>query len=50
MTTAAVRSVPAARHELLALLGRTPLAWITAELPGPHRGSGPSSKGSGWVA
>ncbi|MGW1719735.1 PLP-dependent cysteine synthase family protein [Streptomyces sp. NPDC002156] len=37
-TTAAVRSAPAARHELLALLGRTPLARITAELPGPHPG------------
>ncbi|MGW1835166.1 PLP-dependent cysteine synthase family protein [Streptomyces sp. NPDC002067] len=29
---------PAARPELLALLGRTPLVRITADLPGPHPG------------
>ena len=36
MTTTAVR--PLARPELLALLGRTPLVRVTADLPGPHAG------------
>ncbi|MFJ8822673.1 PLP-dependent cysteine synthase family protein [Streptomyces sp. NPDC102467] len=36
--TTAVRSGPVARPELLELLGRTPLARITADLPAPHPG------------
>ncbi|KDN77555.1 pyridoxal-5'-phosphate-dependent protein subunit beta [Streptomyces olindensis] len=36
MTATALR--PEARRELLSLLGRTPLARITADLPGPHPG------------
>ncbi|MEU6909163.1 pyridoxal-phosphate dependent enzyme [Streptomyces coeruleorubidus] len=36
MTATALR--PAARRELLSLVGRTPLARITADLPGPHPG------------
>ncbi|GGS36338.1 PLP-dependent cysteine synthase family protein [Streptomyces violaceus] len=36
MTATALR--PAARRELLSLVGRTPLARIAADLPGPHPG------------
>ncbi|MGY0022025.1 PLP-dependent cysteine synthase family protein [Streptomyces sp. cg35] len=36
--TTAVRPGAVARPELLGLLGRTPLARITADLPGPHPG------------